>query len=47
MNDDECFVIMQKAVAHLMRCIFEDYAIGVSETSSSLQSISKKFGDLE
>lgn len=47
MTDSECFEIMQKAVAHLLRCTFEDWAIGVSETSKSLQSISKKIGDVE
>lgn len=29
MNDIDCLVIMEKAIAHLIRCIFDDFRLNM------------------
>ena len=39
MNDLDCFIIQSFAIAHLMQCTFDDFALGTIETTKALTEL--------
>lgn len=39
MNDLDCFIIQSFAIAHLMQCAFDDFALETIETTKALTEL--------